>query len=301
MIGSPPTMPYLDLQVNGGWGHDFTADPASIWEVGAHLVETGVGAFLPTIVSAPYEVAEDAIGVLRAGPPDGYEGANPIGLHIEGPWISPDWKGAHNPDHLRLPDPGIARSWADSGAVRMVTIAPELDRAFEVAGILAGSGVVVSAGHSGADFEIASKALDGSWSAVTHLFNQMSPFHHRSPGLVGAALLSGRPCGVIVDGIHADPAAVRLAWDYLGPDRLLLITDAMQATGLGEGIYILGDREVFVGADGPRIGRAILAGSTLTMDVAVSNLHEWTSASIEEAQTCASENPARLLSEVGAA
>jgi N-acetylglucosamine-6-phosphate deacetylase len=297
MTETTHTTAYLDLQVNGGWGHDFTADPASIWEVGRHLVATGVGAFLPTIVSAPYEVSDRAIDVLQSGPPDGYAGADPIGLHIEGPWISPDWKGAHNPDHLRLPDPGVARHWADSGTVRMVTLAPELDGAVEVAGILAGSGVVVSAGHSGADYETAASALAGAWSAVTHLFNQMSPFHHRSPGLVGAALLSDRPCGVIVDGIHADPAAVRLAWDHLGPDRFVLITDGMQATGLGEGIYILGDREVFVGAEGPRIGRAILAGSTLTMDVAVSNLQEWTSATLLEATACASENPARLLRE----
>ncbi len=286
---------YIDLQVNGGWGHDFTADPSSIWDVGARLPETGVTAFLPTIVSAPYEAADAAIEVLDGGPPEGYAGAEPLGLHIEGPWISPDWKGAHNPDHLRLPDPSVARLWADSGVVRMVTIAPELDRAFEAAATLEGAGVVVSAGHSGAEFETAAIALDGPWRSVTHLFNQMSPFHHRAPGLVGAALLSGRPCGVIVDGIHADPAAVRLAWDQLGPDRFILITDAMQATGLGEGIYILGDREVFVGHEGPRIGRSILAGSTLTMDQALVNLVDWTGATMEQAAACASMVPARLL------
>jgi N-acetylglucosamine-6-phosphate deacetylase len=112
---------------------------------------------------------------------------------------------------------------------------------------------------------------------------------------VGAALLSDVPCGVIADGIHADPAAVRLAWNVLGPERFLLITDAMQATGLGEGIYVLGDREVFVGPDGPRIGRSMLAGSTLTMDQAVTNLLEWTTATEEQALACASSNPARLL------
>jgi N-acetylglucosamine-6-phosphate deacetylase len=285
----------IDIQINGGWGHDFTTDPETIWDVGRHLPQTGVDSFLATIVSAPYETVSAAIDIIHAGPPEGYDGARVIGLHIEGPWIAPEWKGAHNPAHLRGPDAGIARQWAESGVVRMVTMAPELDHAFEVAGILADSGVVVSAGHSGADFETATRALDGQWTAVTHLFNQMSPFHHRSPGLVGAALLSERPCGVIVDGIHADPAAVRLAWNHLGPDRFILITDAMQATGLGEGIYILGDREVFVGADGPRIGRAILAGSTLTMDQAVSNLQEWTTASPEQARACASANPARLL------
>jgi N-acetylglucosamine-6-phosphate deacetylase len=286
---------FIDIQINGGWGHDFTADPSSIWEVGRHLPSTGVTAFLPTIISAPYEFVDAAIEVIRVGAPEGYQGAHPLGLHIEGPWISPEWKGAHNPDHLQLPDVAVARRWADSGAVRMVTLAPELDGALEVAAILSESGVVVSAGHSGADFETAASALEGPWSTVTHLFNQMSPFHHRSPGLVGAALLSDRRCGVIVDGIHADPAAVRLAWDLLGPERFVLVTDAMQATGLGEGIYILGDREVFVGAEGPRIGRAILAGSTLTMDQAVANLQDWTSASADQARACASINPARLL------
>jgi N-acetylglucosamine-6-phosphate deacetylase len=286
---------FIDIQINGGWGHDFTANPSSIWEVGRHLPETGVTAFLPTIVSAPYEFVDAAIEVMRGGPPEGYDGADPLGLHIEGPWISPEWKGAHNPDHLRLPDPDVARRWAKSGVVKMLTIAPELDGAFETAGILSDAAVTVSAGHSGADFETASRALDGPWSTVTHLFNQMSPFHHRSPGLVGAALLSNRPCGVIVDGIHVDPAAVRLAWELLGPERFVLVTDAMQATGLGEGIYILGDREVFVGPEGPRIGRSILAGSTLTMDQAVANLHGWTTATVDQARSCASINPARLL------
>jgi len=286
---------FIDIQINGGWGHDFTANPSSIWEVGRHLPETGVTAFLPTIVSAPYEFVDAAIEVMRGGPPEGYDGADPLGLHIEGPWISPEWKGAHNPDHLRLPDPDMARRWAKSGVVKMLTLAPELNGAFETAGILSDAGVTVSAGHSGADFETASRALDGPWSTVTHLFNQMSPFHHRSPGLVGAALLSNRPCGVIVDGIHVDPAAVRLAWELLGPERFVLVTDAMQATGLGEGIYILGDREVFVGPEGPRIGRSILAGSTLTMDQAVTNLHSWTTATVDQARSCASTNPARLL------
>lgn len=284
----------IDLQINGGWGHDFTVDPGSIWEVGRNLPATGVTSFLPTIVSAPYETVEAAIDVLQAGPPQGYIGADPIGLHVEGPWISPDWRGAHHPDHLRRPDPGVARRWAGSGTVRMVTIAPELEGAFEVAGLLEEAGVVVSAGHSGADFATAAKALAGPWSAVTHLFNQMSPFHHRSPGLVGAALLSDRPCGVIVDGIHSDPAAIRLTWDALGPDRMILVTDAMAATGLGPGRYRLGDREVVVGRDGPRIGAA-LAGSTLTMDRALANLVEWAGATPEQALAAAATNPARLI------
>ena len=295
MTGKILAAGFVDLQVNGGWGHDFTDDPSSIWDVGRHLPATGVTTFLPTIVSAPYDVVDKAIEVLREGPPAGYLGADPIGLHVEGPWISPEWKGAHNPDHLVLPDPEVAQRWVDSGMVRMVTIAPELDLASDVAGILAHGGVVVSAGHSGTDFETGAEALQGPWGAVTHLYNQMSPFHHRSPGLVGAALLSDRVCGLIVDGIHSAPAAVRLAWDRLGPDRFALVTDGMQATGLGEGIYVLGDREVVVGSDGPRISRTILAGSTLTMDRAVANLVAWTSATADEALASASLVASRLI------
>lgn len=286
---------FIDLQVNGGWGNDFTADPSSIWDTGRHLPATGVTTFLPTIVSAPYEVVDKAIDLLLAGPPDGYLGADPIGLHIEGPWISPEWNGAHNPAHLRLPNLHVAQRWADSGLVRMVTMAPELPGAIEVAKKLAAAGVVVSAGHSGADFETAAQALGGPWSAVTHLFNQMTPFHHRAPGLVGAALLSDRPCGVIVDGIHSDPAAVQFAWEHLRPDRFILITDAMQATGLRPGRYLLGDQPVDVGPEGPRIWPDTLAGSTLTMDRAVANLVDWTTATFEEATAAASLNPARLI------
>ncbi|HET9202421.1 MAG TPA: N-acetylglucosamine-6-phosphate deacetylase [Acidimicrobiia bacterium] len=295
MSDTHSTAGLIEIQINGGWGHDFTADPNTMWAVGERLPEVGVTSFLPTIVSAPYETVSAAIDVVRVGPPAGYPGADVIGLHVEGPWISPEWRGAHNPTHLRSPELAVAREWAESGKVRIVTMAPELDGAFEVATALADSGVVVSAGHSGADFETASRALAGPWHSVTHLFNQMSGFHHRSPGMVGAALLSDRPCGLIVDGIHCHPSAVRLAWSALGPDRLVLVTDAMAAAGLGKGKYRLGDHEVVVGDDGPRSGPETLAGSTLTMDQAMANLVSWTGATVDQARACASVNPARLL------
>jgi N-acetylglucosamine-6-phosphate deacetylase len=284
----------IDIQMNGGFGHDFTANPSSIWEAGARLPETGVTTFLPTIVTSPYETVEEAIEILATGPPAGYRGAVPVGLHVEGPWLSPQYSGAHDPDHLRHPDPGVARTWADSGVIRMVTIAPELEGAFETAEILAGAGVVVSAGHTAADFALGSKALAGPWSAVTHLFNQMSPFHHRDPGMVGAALLSNRPCLLIVDGLHNHPAATELAWGHLGPQRTILITDAMAAAGHGLGSYDLGGRQVEVGVDGPRIGQT-LAGSTLTMDRAVVNLGSHAKTRIEQALIPATTTPAIAL------
>ncbi len=285
----------IDIQVNGAFGHDFTADPESVWLVGNRLPETGVTSFLPTIVTSPYEVVDRAIEVLKAGPPLGYEGAAVLGLHIEGPWISPEWNGAHDPALLRLPDPETARSWAASGVVRMVTIAPELEGATEAAAVLAAAGVVVSAGHSGADYETASAALRGNWKSVTHLYNQMTPMRHREPGVVGAALESGRPCGLIADGLHSHPAAVRLAWRSLGAEHMILVTDAMAAMGLGLGTYMLGGQEVTVGDTGPRTRDGRLAGSVLTMIQAVTNLAQWTDASFGEAVQCATSTPASLL------
>ncbi|HLF42207.1 MAG TPA: N-acetylglucosamine-6-phosphate deacetylase [Acidimicrobiia bacterium] len=286
----------IDIQTNGGCGHDFTSDPESIWEVGRRLPETGVTSFVPTIVSGPFEVTDRAIEVLKAGPPPGYVGADVLGAHIEGPWISAEWRGAHNADYLRLPDAAQAGHWAESGVVRMVTIAPELEGAEETAAKLDAAGVVVAAGHTGAGYDMAIAALQGPWSAVTHLFNQMSQFRHRDPGMVGAALTSTRPCGLIVDGLHSHPGALRLAWQLLGPDRLILVTDSMQATGLGPGTYLLGDQEVTVGDDGPRTGQGKLAGSTLTMERAVANLTAWTDASFAQAVRCATLTPATLLS-----
>jgi N-acetylglucosamine-6-phosphate deacetylase len=285
----------IDLQTNGGWGHDFTSDPESIWEVGRRLPETGVTSFLPTIVSSPYAVIDEAIDVLQAGPPPGYVGAEVLGAHIEGPWISPEWRGAHNPEYLTVPDVLRAEHWAESGVVRMVTIAPELEGAEETAAKLDTAGVVVAAGHTGASYEVSTAALQGSWSAVTHLFNQMSPFRHREPGMVGAALTSSRPCGLIADGLHSHPGTLLLAWQLLGPDQLILVTDAMQATGLGSGTYLLGDREVTVGHDGPRTTEGKLAGSTLTMQRAVANLATWTDATFAQAVRCATLTPATLM------
>lgn len=285
----------IDLQVNGGWGHDFTDEPDSIWEVGEHLPAHGVTSFLPTMVSAPYEVAHAVIEVISRGPPEGYRGARTLGLHIEGPWISPDWSGAHDRDNLALPDPHVADAWAESGVVAMVTIAPELPGAYETARILADRGVVVTAGHTGATYEEAMAAFAGPWSAATHLYNQMSPLHHRDPGVVGAVLDSGVPAGLIADGLHCHPAAARLALELLGPGRLLLVSDSMAATGRGPGRHRLGDETIEVGDDGPRTSNGRLAGSTLTLDAAVRNLSAWLGSDLGRAAPCATSGPAMLL------
>lgn len=285
----------IDIQINGGFGHDFTQDPTTIWEVGARLPELGVTSFVPTIVTSPGSVTDLALDVVANRRPTDYRGADVLGLHFEGPWISPEMHGAHNPGHIVDPDIATARRWAESGVVRMVTLAPERPGAGTVARDLDERGVVVSIGHTAADFATARHALSTHATLVTHLFNQMTPFGHREPGVVGAALLSDRPCIVIVDGIHIADGALELAWEVLGPDQIVLVTDAMAALGLGHGTYPLGDGPITVGDDGPRTGDGRLAGSVVTLPGAVRNLTQTTSATLEEALGCATRNPAAVL------
>lgn len=285
----------IDIQINGGFGMDFTHDPTTIWHVGERLPELGVTSFLPTVVTSPPEVTDLAMDVVANRRPDGYRGAEVLGLHFEGPWISPEMHGAHNPSYITDPNPDVARRWAESGLVRMVTLAPERPEADRVAGILRSGGVIVSLGHTAADFETAQTALAGDASAVTHLFNQMSALDHRRPGVVGAALLSDRHCLVIVDGHHLAEGALRLAWRVLGPDRLILVTDAMAALGLGPGTYPLGDGPITVGEDGPRTVDGRLAGSVVTLPEAMRNLVEVTGAAKAYALQAATASPAWLL------
>ena len=286
----------IDLQLNGGFGHDFTAAPESVWQVAASLPEHGVTAFLPTILSSPAEVVAEAQGALGGGPPAGFAGAQPLGLHLEGPFLNPAKRGAHNPRHLRLPDLGEAEGWSLEAGVRLVTLAPELPGALEFVRVLRGRGVVVSAGHSLATYAEALAGFEAGIAYGTHLFNAMPPLEHRAPGLAGALLAEERATlGLIADGIHLHPAVVALALQAAGPRRVNLVTDAMSALGMPPGRYRLGDEEVFVDDGSARLADGRLAGSVLSLDQAVRNLIAFTGCSPQAALSAATEVPARLL------
>ncbi|MGI8517153.1 MAG: N-acetylglucosamine-6-phosphate deacetylase [Acidimicrobiia bacterium] len=283
----------IDLQVNGAYGHDFTSDPTSIWEVGRRLPEQGVTGFLPTIITSPPEVMERAIEAIQSRPAN-YLGAEPLGLHFEGPMLSPNRPGVHDPALMRPPSPDLIETWTAANGVLMLTLAPELPGAEAVVKTLTQAGVIVSAGHTAATYEEAQAGFDWGITAVTHLFNAMAPFGHRAPGLIGATFDSA-VAGLICDGVHVHPAAVRTAWRMLGPDRLVLVTDAVAAAGMGDGTYRLGNAEIVVsqGRATDQAGR--LAGSTLTLDQAVRNLIEFTDCPPMVAIGAASTVPARLL------
>ena len=289
----------IDIQVNGGFGRDFTADAPAIWDVGARLPAFGVTGFIPTVVTSAPEARQRMLATLAAGQPAGYRGATPLGAHFEGPFISPQASGAHDPRYLRLPaDPSATTDgWSVAAGLRMVTIAPELQGALELARALVARGVVVSAGHSMATFEQAQAGFDAGMTYVTHLFNAMSTLGHREPGLVGAALADPRvTVGLIPDGIHVHPAVVKLAANSAGRGRLSVVTDATAGLGMAPGQYVLGGRDVVLDGSSVRLVEGgALAGSAISADEALRRfvaMCGWTAADALATMTAV---PARLL------
>ncbi len=286
---------YVDLQCNGGLGIDLAGQPERLWELGAALPRFGVTAWLPTIVSTPEGIVDRAIAALAAGPPEGWRGAVPVGLHLEGPFLSVAGRGAHPEALLCLPTLAAIEGWSRERGVALVTLAPELPGALEVIEALVARGVVVSLGHSHATAAQVTRAIDAGASWVTHLFNGMGPLHHREPGLPGVALADERlRVGLIPDGVHVHPDVVTMAQRALGT-RLTIVTDAVGALGMPPDRQSLGRAEVIIGADGVRLPDGTLAGSDLAMDQGVRNLVAFSRCAVEEALHAASTAPAGVL------
>lgn len=287
----------IDLQVNGAFGMDFTSQPDTIWQVGERLLQFGVTTFLPTIVSSPLKTIQLAQAVLHKGPPAGYQGARVPGLHLEGPYLSLEKYGAHNPADLCLPEVSEYQGWNPGSYIRMVTLAPELPGALPAIRILVRNGVVVSAGHSQANLRQAQAGIKAGIRYATHLFNAMPPLDHRQPGLAGAVCNDARlTAGLIVDGIHIHPTMVQLAWKILGTQHTNLVTDAVAALGMPTGEFDLGGRTITHDGVSARLKDGRLAGSLLSLDQAVRNLVRFTGCNLAEALHTITTVPARLLS-----
>lgn len=260
---------FVDLQVNGFAGVDFLgADADGYAAAGDGLLETGVTSYLPTLITSP---EADLVTALRAVPTRA-RGPRILGVHLEGPFLSPARLGTHGLASRHDPDPALLERLLAAGPVRLMTLAPELPGALDLIGDLHARGVTVSLGHSDATAAQAHAAFDRGVRTVTHVFNAMRPLAHRDPGIVGAALT--RPeviVQAIVDGVHLDPEIVRLLWRVAG-GRLALVTDAIAGAGLGDGTYALGEIEIVVADDVVRREDGVLAGSALTMIEAVRNL-----------------------------
>jgi N-acetylglucosamine-6-phosphate deacetylase len=282
---------FVDLQVNGFAGVDLLDAAATDYgPVGEALLETGVTSYLPTFITAPEDRLLAALREVPAEP----AGPRILGVHLEGPFLSPKRIGVHPPEARRDPDPELLERLLGAGPVRLVTLAPELPRALELVELLHARGITVSCGHSDATAEEAEAAFDAGVRTVTHLFNAMRPFAHRDPGIIGAALARGDVVvQLILDGVHLAEETARVAWT-VAAGRLALVTDAIAGAGLGDGSYRIGGREIEIRDGVARGPGGVLAGSTLTMDQAVRNLHAL-GASFEAAVGAATAVPARVL------
>ena len=294
---------FVDVHVHGGVGVDVMEGPAAIRRLATTLAARGVTSFMPTSVSAPLgELAAfaSAVGAARRDQSDAAAApaeARVIGAHLEGPAIDPGHRGAHDP--AAIVEAGtVLAAWRsrpqDWNEVAMMTLAPERSGGLDLVRALVARHVVASIGHTGATFAQAKAAYESGASSTTHLFNAMTGLTHRAPGVVGAALVAERATAeLIADGLHVDQVLWPVIWRILGP-RLLLVSDGMAATGLGDGVYPLGARAVTVVQGRATTADGVLAGSTITVADAVANLVE-AGLALPLAVRAATLTPSRLL------
>jgi N-acetylglucosamine-6-phosphate deacetylase len=295
---------FFDIHIHGGAGLDvMRAAPEELPRLGQFLIKHGVTGYFPTTVAAPLDATcaslERLADTIEASPTNGSGSvhARPLGIHLEGPFLSHKRRGVHPPEFLVSPTVEIFdRLWqAARGHVRMLTIAPEIPGAMEVITEAARRKVCVSIGHSDAELPAAQQAVKAGARHATHTFNAMRPLDHRQPGILGEVLSDDTiTADLIADGIHVSPEVVKVFLHSKGRERAVLITDAISATGMPEGRYQLGPIEVEV-KDGKCTANGSLAGSVLTMDRAVRNVTKFSEWSLRDAVRAATLNPAHAV------
>ncbi|MGH3724407.1 MAG: N-acetylglucosamine-6-phosphate deacetylase [Mycobacterium sp.] len=256
---------FFDMHVHGGGGASFGGDPEGNRIAAEWHRSHGTAGMLASLVTLTPEETLRAVRVLAET-----AGTETIaGIHLEGPWLSPRYAGAHDPDLLREPDLAELERLLDAGAghIRMVTIAPELPGAISAIEVLVSRGVVAAVGHTDATYEQTQQAISTGATVATHLFNAMRPIHHREPGPIPALLEDpGVTIELIADGVHIHPAIYQMVHAAVGPDRIALVTDAMCAAGMPDGAYQLGQLPVTVCSGEARLLDGTIAGSTASMD-----------------------------------
>ncbi|SES36719.1 N-acetylglucosamine-6-phosphate deacetylase [Salipaludibacillus aurantiacus] len=292
---------FIDIHIHGADGADIMdGTPGAVYTMKKALPEEGTTAFLATTITQSAEekikALESVRTVIEEQNPN--SGAEVLGVHLEGPFISKKRAGAQPPQHIGPADIQLFRRFqeASGGNIKLVTMAPEEDKNGELVKELTGQKVIPSIGHSDASYEEVRTAVGRGVSHVTHLFNGMRGAHHRDIGVAGGALLHEElVTEMIVDGIHISAPMVKLAYKNKGPERIILITDAMRAKGLQEGKFALGGQTVHVEGDRAVLEDGTLAGSIIKMNEAIRNMMAFTECSFEEAVQMATINPARQL------
>ena len=311
LSGSVIAPGFIDVHVHGGGGHPLiTPDPAEIEAYARWAVSQGVTSFLATVCAPTLDAALDCLAACAntretSDGPVGTDGATLLGVNLEGPFVSPERRGALPPSWPAEPDVDTFRRLLDAsgGKLRLMTIAPELAGSAEVIREALTADVRVSVGHTDATYEIARDAFAAGASHVTHAFNAMRPFHHREPGALGAALeAESVTVELIADGVHLHPATVRTLVGAFGPQRIALITDGVTPAGLSDGAFRpirarpgIGGVEARLKDGEMRLPDGTIAGSVVTMADVVRNVVRWGIADLAAATTMASTTPARAL------
>ncbi|MCH7616594.1 MAG: N-acetylglucosamine-6-phosphate deacetylase [Chloroflexi bacterium] len=289
---------FIDVHVHGGGGHPLmTSDPGEIAAYAEWAVTQGVTSFLATVCAPTLDAALGCLAAC-ANAPEASGGATLLGVNLEGPFVSPERRGALPASWPAAPDVDTFRRLLDASGckLRLMTVAPELAGSAEVVREALSAGVRISVGHTDATYEVARDAFAAGASHVTHAFNAMRPFHHREPGPLGAALeADGVAVEVIADGVHLHPATVRMLVGAFGPDSIALITDGATPAGLSEGAFRIGDVEARLRDGEMRLPDGTIAGSVATMTDVVRNVVRWGIADLAAAATMASATPARAL------
>jgi N-acetylglucosamine-6-phosphate deacetylase len=284
---------FINVHIHGYKGDDaMDGDLESLHRISSNVVENGVTAFLPTTMTMSMDCIKKALEVIRLAQKTDNEGAIILGAHLEGPFIHKDKKGAQPGEYIIPPDKNFIKEYLD--VLKVVTIAPEVEQAMDVIKEFA-SEVNFSLGHTTATYEEAKKAYDAGAKGATHLFNAMTGLNHRNPGVVGAVVNSASYCEVIADNIHLHPSVYSILAKMKKEERILLITDCMQAGGLKDGDYELGGQAVHVLNNKCTLDDGTIAGSVLKMSNGLKNFTELGGHSLEDVIPFATINPARYL------
>lgn len=287
---------FIDIHIHGGKGRDvMDASYEAINEIAKFVASHGTTSFVTTTISAPHADLLSAVEAVKTAMEKGTDGAEVLGVHLEGPYISLEKRGAHSADSIRRPSlEEFEEIWeASNHAVRIVTLAPEIDGSKPLIKKLQELGVVASIGHSNATYTQAVDAIKQGIRHATHMFNRMSGFDPREPGVAGAVLTHDElTAELICDKIHVHPATMRLLTRVKGSKKVVLITDAIRAAGMPDGEYALGKQQVIVKDGIPKTKSGDLAGSTLTTDRAVRNMVKSVRLPLRTAIKMATINPA---------
>lgn len=285
----------IDIHIHGNGGEDtMNGTDKAIETMSSYVAKNGVTGFLPTTMTMGKNDIYTALETVRRAKTRKLNGAQVLGSHVEGPFINEEYKGAQNKKFIAVPEFSFIKDYSD--VIKVITIAPEKDENFDfIKAVKRSTDILISMGHSKATFEEANKAVDAGVGSVTHLFNAQTGLNHREPGIVGTALTRDIYTEIIADTIHVNKGLFQFVVNNKGKDKLILITDSMEAGGLEDGIYSLGGQKVIVKDKAARLENGALAGSVSAMNDMVNNFYKNTDLTIVEAINLASKNPAQAI------